>query len=100
MKVFLVIVVIVSMTAFSMYSHRIEPVKQGFSGTVMDIQWKSSNHGMPLILVENEKKMKSYKFHNSRIILTSNDLQIGDNIIKLKESKDCVVNDVKIKCLK
>ena len=71
----------------------------GFSGRVTFIEWKSRNHGMPLIEIGRDNATKT-KFHDRRIILSSSQLKVGDLIIKEGGSKVCEINKKPVPCIK
>ena len=73
--------------------------RQGFSGFVTYIEWKSRNHGMPLIEISRANGTKT-KFHHHRIILDSSQLNLGDSFSKEGDSKICKINNEPIQCLK
>lgn len=70
-----------------------------FSGEVSFIEWKSRNHGMPLIEVVRSNGTK-VKFHHHRIILDSTQLKVGDEIAKTAGSKLCEINEKSVLCIK
>ncbi|MGY8870418.1 MAG: hypothetical protein ACKVJE_08270 [Pseudomonadales bacterium] len=76
-----------------------EAERQGFSGWVSFIEWKSRNHGMPLIEVSRSNGTK-IKFHHHRIILDSTQLKVGDLIAKVSGSKVCEINKSSVSCIK
>ena len=73
--------------------------RQAFSGQVSFIEWKSSNHGMPLIEISRSNGTK-IKFHHYRIILDSSQLKVGDSISKVSGSKLCEINQNPVRCIK
>ena len=79
------------------FFHHNEPVSFSANGIVTSINWKTWNHGMPLI--EIKQKHLTKKFTNSRITLNAQQVEVGDSFIKIKNSKFCIVNDIKIQCL-
>jgi hypothetical protein len=76
-----------------------EAEAQAFSGQVSFIEWKSSNHGMPLIEISRSNGTKT-KFHHYRIILDSSQLKVGDSIAKISGSKVCEINQISVPCIK
>ena len=73
--------------------------RQGFSGFVTYIEWKSRNHGMPLIEISRANGTKT-KFHHHLIILDSSQLNVGDSFSKEGGSKICKINNEPVQCLK
>ena len=76
-----------------------EAEQQAFSGLVSFIEWKSSNHGMPLIEISRSNGTK-IKFHHYHIILDSSQLKVGDSISKVSGSKSCDINQNPVPCIK
>lgn len=76
-----------------------EAERMGFSGEVSFIEWKSKNHGMPLIEIIRSNGTK-IKFHHSRIIIDSTQLKVGDSIIKVSDSKMCKINESAVPCIR
>ena len=75
-----------------------EPINQSFDGQVTHIDWKSRNHGMPLILLKRENGLEQ-KLHSSRIALTSAELKVGDMLLKKSGSNECVINGKSVTCI-
>jgi len=76
-----------------------EVERMAFSGQVTFIDWKSPNHGMPFIEIDRNNGTK-VKFSDYRIILNSNQVKVGDSIIKLSGSKSCEINEKSVLCIK
>lgn len=72
----------------------------GFDGEVIAINWKSRNHGLPLIEVRDFSNSKVIVFSHYKITLREGDLNIGDKISKVKGEKQCHVNGIPLKCIK
>jgi len=81
----------------SYWAHK-SPERLQFDGVVTAIDWKTRNHGMPLIEISASNKTK-VKFNSNRIILDSSQLKIGDSISKTSDSIYCQVNGAKVQCL-
>ena len=76
-----------------------EPERIAFEGHVSFIDWKSKNHGMPLIEVSRSNGTK-IKFSSTRITLDSSQLKIGDLLKKTSGSKSCEINEKSVICIK
>ena len=76
-----------------------EPVNKYLDAWVYSIDWESRNHGMPLIMLKRSNNT-AQKFHHERIILTSNDIKVGDHLVKESGSKECTINGKLVLCLK
>ncbi len=96
---FLMVVVVLGIGGLSSYFDYKEPESRSLDSWVSFIDWKSKNHGMPLILLTRQNGTKQ-KFHHYRIILTAEDLKVGDHLVKARDSKICEINGEPILCLK
>jgi hypothetical protein len=83
--------------AMSYLDHK-KPLTQSFNGLATYIEWKSKNHGMPLIEIKQENGTAK-RFHNPRIILKDSQLKVGDRLVKESGSKYCQINSEKVLCL-
>lgn len=72
---------------------------QWLDSWVYFIDWKLSNHQMPLILLKRENGTEQ-KFKNLDIILSPDDLKVGDHLVKTVGSKIFTINGSPITCLK
>ncbi len=95
---FLLVATIVIGTLSGCYDYR-DPENQRLNAWVSSIDWKSKNHGMPLIMLKRQNGTEQ-RFHHSSITLTSENLKIGDLLVKESGSKMCEINGKKIRCLK
>lgn len=84
---------------FMSYRDYGEAERIAFQGHVSFIEWQSSNHGMPLIEVSRTNGTK-VKFSNTRIILNSSQLKVGDSLAKKGGSKSCTINEKSVPCIK
>lgn len=98
-KFILLAVPIFSIGVFNSYLDYKEPVEKSIDAWVYHIDWKSKNHEIPLILLKRDNNTEQ-KFHHTRIILTSDNLKVGDHLIKKSGSKTCTINDNSVVCLK
>ena len=76
-----------------------EPERMAFDGLVSFIEWESRNHGIPLIEVTRSNGSK-VKFSNTRIILNSSNLKVGDSLGKASGSLSCTINGNLVPCIK
>jgi hypothetical protein len=83
--------------AMSYLDHK-KPLTQSFNGLVTYIEWRSKNHGMPLIEIKQENGTVK-RFHTPRIILKDSQLKVGDRLVKESGSKYCQINSEKVLCL-
>ena len=100
LKIALMAVVLAPLAILDFQCSRSSIQDLGFEGVVLDIDWKSKNHGLPLIEILDLKRNKKIVFSNYLITLKNGDLSVGDRIIKKKGSKECFINDVAIICIK
>lgn len=73
--------------------------RKAFSGRVTFIEWKSRNHGMPLIEIVHSNGIE-FRFHHHRIALDATQLKVGDTISKVEGSKMCDINQTPILCIR
>lgn len=95
----LMVIALFVLGGLSSYFDYKEPEGKILNSWVSFIDWKSKNHGMPLILLTRKNGTKQ-KFHHTRIILTAKDLKVGDHLVKARDSKICEINGEPILCLK
>lgn len=96
---FLMVAAVLGIGGLNSYFDYKEPESRSLDSWVTFIDWKSKNHGMPLILLTRKNGTKE-KFHHTRIILAAEDLKIGDHLVKARNSKICEINGEPILCLK
>ncbi|PHS13145.1 MAG: hypothetical protein COA86_17470 [Kangiella sp.] len=82
-----------------MYFSHITPINFEASGIVVDVRWKTSNHNLPLITIRSGTD-KPKHFQHVRIILTPEDIKIGDRFSKKSGTNTCSINEVELKCVK
>jgi len=63
------------------------------NGKIIDINWRSKNHGEPIIYIRQQNN-KIKEFKGNQITLTPQNTKIGDDFVKTKNSKYCLINDV------
>ena len=83
---------------FQSYLNYKEPEGQSLNGWVSFVDWESRNHGMPLIEIKRENGTV-IRFHHTRIALSSDQLNVGDRLIKESGSKYCDINGKSILCV-
>lgn len=67
------------------------------SGKVVDIDWSSRDHGMPVITIKDGHQLRQFK--SNRITLNSNDISVGDDFVKVADSRECRINNKLIRCI-
>lgn len=67
------------------------------TGIVTNINWKSQNHGMPVISISDNGEVKH--FRSNRITLSAEDIKEGDTFEKAKGSKQCIINEYIVTCI-
>ncbi|MEP0175775.1 MAG: hypothetical protein ABJD02_04275 [Paraglaciecola sp.] len=98
LKFVLLAIPVFAIGVYSSIKHDESIVDTHFKGVVIQIDWKSKNHGMPLIQVRaTTGKVK--KFHHYRINLSKSDLKVGDSFEKLKSSRFCLINNKEVECV-
>lgn len=65
-----------------------------FSGVVTNIVWKSENHNLPLFELRIEDGSLLSISHHS-IILNAENIKIGDDVVKTKGNRFCMINGIK-----
>ena len=67
-------------------------------GVVVQAKWNTSNHQMSLFLIEEKSDTK--KFHFYDVILKPQHIKVGDKFQNKSGSKICLINDIKVRCVK
>ncbi len=67
-------------------------------GVVTKAEWNTSNHQMSLFMIKTKHTEK--KLHHYRVILTPEQIKVGDTFSKAKGSKYCLINDVQTQCVR
>ncbi|MET1257587.1 hypothetical protein [Aliikangiella maris] len=96
--IFFALIIILLIIVLDVYLDYNKARNFGANGVVVDISWKSKNHGMPLILIKEQGELKS--FSSERISLKEGQLNVGDSFNKKSGSKSCLINMKKIVCVK
>lgn len=60
-----------------------------FDGRVENIEWKSGNHGMPLVTLRTKAGLAPVQHYR---LLIDPHLQVGDHYSKAGGSRDCTIN--------
>lgn len=74
------------------------PVYYSAEGVVVKINWKTDNHQMPLFVIKEKNSVT--KFQDNRISLKPGQIKVGDSFKKVSGSKICLINNVKVLCIK
>jgi len=71
------------------------------NGKVVVAKWNTKNHNMHLFVIkQNMPSQNERKWESGEIILTPEQIQFGDHFLKEKGSAFCVINNIKLRCLK
>lgn len=98
MKLLVGLLLLSSVAIPLMYNDYMKPIRFHADGTVSSIEWKSRNHGMPVIGIRIENgTIKT--FTSNRITLTSEKISIGDSFRKVSDSKYCDINENSVLCV-
>jgi hypothetical protein len=74
------------------------PVEFSAEGVVSKINWKTKNYGMQLVeIIDNNGRTK--RFTSDRIVLSPDQLRVGDSFQKISGIKFCQINEVKHQCI-
>ena len=98
LKFLLIATPVIAIGIYSSIHDRYSVIDERFDGIVYHIDWKSKNHGMPLIEIKS-RIGKVKKFHHFFISLTSDDIKVGDKFRKVSGSTNCFINDIEMECL-
>jgi hypothetical protein len=71
--------------------------RMAFDGKVVNIEWKSQNHGMPLVTLRTTVGLESVQHYR---LLIDPRLKVGDNFSKAAGSRDCTVNGEARQCVR
>jgi len=97
--IFLMCFLLLSIIAIpEMYKAHKEPEVFSAQGIVSSINWKSRNHGMPIIEIR-DKNGTTTKFSSNRITLIPEQLKVGDSFNKQSDSSSCEINDKLVRCV-
>lgn len=101
LKIFIFLIPFVVVVGFLSSAGKKTPLEFEANGTVTIASWEGKNHGMPLIVIKQNNPAGSIKkFESNDILLTSEQIQVGDRFFKISGLKICKINDVEIICLK
>ena len=70
-----------------------------FEGKVTAIDWKSKNHSLPMITIQESESNQTLVLSHYTISLEEGDLDIGDTISKAKGSSECSINGIVTRCV-
>lgn len=68
------------------------------TGVITEAQWNTRNHQMSLFLIKGKHSTK--KLHHQDVILTPEQIKVGDSFKKNKGSKVCLINNEEIICIR
>jgi hypothetical protein len=93
--VFLVLIIMGGLGAYNDY---LSPVAFAANGQVVEAEWNTNNHNMPLFKIrESNGEVKEWQHY--RVTLQPYQIKIGDQFIKEAGSTSCSINKTSIKCL-
>ena len=77
------------------------PIEFEANGIVAIASWEGKNHGMPLFVIrQNNPAGTKRKLESNQVVLTSEQVKVGDSFIKQAGSKTCTINKVEVQCVK
>ena len=95
---FLIAFICMSILAGSMmYNDHNEALNFYANGTVMEAKWNTSNHNMSLFDIRSKGVTK--RLHHHQVILSPEQIKIGDIFFKESGNKNCRINDVEVQCV-
>ncbi len=100
-KIFIFLIPFVVVVGFLVNADKKTPLEFEADGIVTVASWKGKNHGMPLFVIrQNNSAGTKRKLESNDVLLTLDQIQVGDSFVKHAGSKVCTINRVGIKCLK
>ncbi len=97
-KFMLLAIPVLGFGMFMGYQDYMIPVEFSAQGKVTSIEWKSSNHGMPIIEISRDNNVINI-FSSNRITLNSTQIKVGDSFSKVGGSKACQINKRTLQCV-
>lgn len=97
LKFLFLFIAIAPIALFLMYQNYNDALDFRVDGKVVSIEWKSKNHQMPLFIILESNTTRTFQSH--RIMLTPEQIMVGDYIKKEAGSHYCFVNGNKILCI-
>ena len=102
-KIVLIVVVLVLsvlvLLPLAHYSEYVKAERLNLNGVVTHIQWKTTNHDLPLFQVKS-KDGNIQEMNNGELQINPGQLAVGDLIIKNSGSRKCSVNGIEIECVR
>jgi len=80
------------------YMSHNEVIRKEYKGTISTIIWESDNHNMIRIVLVD--KGKTIVFESYRISLTPEHISRGDKFEKVKGTKNCIINELEVQCIR
>lgn len=80
------------------YIDRMNAIKFEADGIVQEVKWDTKNHNMPLFKIKEEHRVKTLQ--DSRVVLQPQDIKVGDKFEKKAGSKECLINNREVICVK
>lgn len=96
---FFLIPVIIVLAVVEMYKYSQRAIEFSAEGIVVEAKWNTANHNTPLFRIREAKGIEK-EFHATNILLRPEQIKKGDRFKKSVGSKNCEINDVKVKCVK
>ncbi|WP_293752497.1 hypothetical protein [uncultured Paraglaciecola sp.] len=97
-KFMILAIPVLSFGIYMGYRSHMKPVEFSAEGVVSKINWKTKNHEMPLIEI-NDNNCRTKKFTSNRIVLSPDKLRVGDLFKKISGTQFCHINEVKLQCV-
>lgn len=100
-KIFLFLIPFVAVVGFLANVDEKSPIEFEANGIVAIASWEGKNHGMPLFVIrQNNPAGTKRKLESNQVVLTSEQVKVGDSFIKQAGSKTCTINKVEVQCVK
>ena len=100
-KIFIFLIPCVLAVGFLANVDKRTPLEFEVDGIVEIASWEGRNHGMPLLVIrQNNSAGTKKKLESHELVLTPEQVKVGDSFAKQAGSKTCVINKVDILCIR
>ena len=100
-KVLFFLVPFVAIVGFLANTDKKSAIDFEANGKVVTAKWNTRNHNMHLFVIKQyTPAQKEKKWESGSITLTPEQIKFGDQFRKEKGSKFCLINNIKLRCLK
>ena len=100
-KIFLFLIPFVAVVGFLANVDKKSPIEFEADGVVAIASWEGKNHGMPLFVIrQNNPAGTKRKLESHQVVLTSEQVKVGDSFLKQAGEKTCIINKVEVQCIR